>query len=385
MTPKPSLSMWRALSSGRNPSDCTGLWYNWTKYVDEPITDAELGTLRDLLTSPWIFIVVLFTVTTVFPTKAHAVSCSWEDNSGAFHMTDDRSKAPKQATCKDTAEQPVIIRTRNTDEQTSYKQNSDTGNNGFTLFEIRLTESAPPPLGLKPTDADLANAIFWVLGNKLGLPLPSSTTAYVYTDKSSFIDGLIQIGGETSEMATKKVNTFAAFTARKGLLLRRDLLARMSLNLRAKIFAHELTHISQYQLGVGGRRWPAQWLREGHADWVAYQTLDSMGLRTFNESRAMVVHAIKTSPTTVHSFPDLDALANMGKWVDSKKQLGEQATYGQSFLAVEWLIERYGQAKLLEYFRRYATDKIPGRTWQSVYPISYRQFKDEFRNSLESL
>ncbi len=289
-------------------------------------------------------------------------------------MSDDRSKAPSDAKCDDT-EEPVIVN----------KPSTDKSKQGYSQFEIRLTETAPPPLGSKPKDADLANTIFWLLSNKMGLPLPSSTVAHVYADKSSFIEGLIEVGGETSEMATKKVNTFGAFASRKGLLLRSDSLARMPLTSRAEIFAHELTHISQCKLGEGGRRWPAQWLREGHADWEAFQVLEIMGLRPFSESRARFISAIKASPTAASAFPDLDALDTIAKWIDAKNRFGRPGTYGQSFLAVDWLIERYGHAKLIELLGKYGSASESGKAWRSVYPISQRQFINEFHNRLQTL
>jgi hypothetical protein len=329
-------------------------------------------------------IIALLAITAAFPPKAHAIVCTWEDRNGVFHLTDDRSKAPKQSKCDDIV-QHEIIPAQHTDNQTLYKKDANAGNHGHSQFEIRRSETSPPPLGSKPKDAELANAIFWILSNRLDLPLPSATVAHVYTGKMAFIDGLMQVGGETNEMATKKVDNFAAFASRRGLLLRSDLLSRMSLTSRAGLFAHELTHISQFKLGEGGRRWPAQWIREGHASWVSYKVLEIMGLRPFSVSRAMVVRSIKTSSTPINSFPDLDTLDNMGKWVEAKSRLGRPATYGQSFLAVDWMIERYGHAKLLELMEKYASDSESGKAWRIVYPFSHRQFIDEFRDRLKSI
>ena len=61
------------------------------------------------------------------------------------------------------------------------------------------------------------------------------------------------------------------------------------------------------------------------------------------------------------------------------------ATYGQAFLAVDWLVERYGSAKLLEFLGRFALDADPREHWRTVFPISDRQFADEFRARLEGL
>ena len=66
-------------------------------------------------------------------------------------------------------------------------------------------------------------------------------------------------------------------------------------------------------------------------------------------------------------------------------QLGAPSTYGQAFLAVDWLIERYGSAKVLEFLGRFALQAEPREHWRTVFPIPYRQFADEFRSRLEDL
>ena len=55
------------------------------------------------------------------------------------------------------------------------------------------------------------------------------------------------------------------------------------------IFAHELTHVSQRKLAEGGRGGAAQWILEGHADWVKVQVLDLLGFRPYRESRDEIV------------------------------------------------------------------------------------------------
>jgi hypothetical protein len=66
-------------------------------------------------------------------------------------------------------------------------------------------------------------------------------------------------------------------------------------------------------------------------------------------------------------------------------RLGSPATYGQAFLAVDWLVEQYGSAKLTEFLGRFALDADPRGHWGTVFPISYRQFGDDFRARLDGL
>src|SRR5437667_363704 len=76
---------------------------------------------------------------------------------------------------------------------------------------------------------------------------------------------------------------------------------------------------------------------------------------------------------------------NQATFVDGIIQLGAPATYGQAFLAVDWLIEHYGSAKLLEFLGRFALQAEPREHWRTVFSIADRQFGDEFRSRLEGL
>jgi len=202
----------------------------------------------------------------------------------------------------------------------------------------------------------------------------------VYVNQAAFVDGLIKIAGQKADEAWDRRDAFGTATG-AGLFLRGDYLDRMNLVGRASLFAHELTHVSQGRLRAGGRGRPAQWILEGHAEWVKFKVVDLLGYRSYAESRDIMVHAALGS--TIKFFPDLAALANNAAWTEATRQHGAMATYGQAFLAVDWLVEQYGSAKLLEFLGRFALDTDPREHWRQVFPISYRQFADEFRARLE--
>ncbi len=245
----------------------------------------------------------------------------------------------------------------------------------YREYEIRFSGEASP-LGKSPSDADLINAVAWTMSNKLDLPFPVGTKAYIYVNQATFVDGLIQIAGEERQQAWDKGRFASGVAARAGILLRGDHLARMHLLARAGLFAHELAHVSQRKLADGGKAGAAMWILEGHADWVKFQVLELLGLRQYRESRDEVVRS---------SSPDLQVLTTSAGWVRSMNQLGDPATYGQAFLAVDWLIERYGSAKLLEFLGRFALQAEPREHWRTVFSIADRQFGDEFRSRLEGL
>ena len=254
----------------------------------------------------------------------------------------------------------------------------------YREYEIGFSGEASP-LGKSPSEAELINAVAWIMSNKLGLPFPAGTKAYIYVNQATLVDGLIQIAGEKREEAWDKGRFATGVATRVGLFLRGDHLAQMHLLGRAGLFAHELTHVSQRKLAEGGRGGAAQWILEGHADWIKVQVLDLLGFRPYRESQDEIVRSIIGSKMPVKFFPDLEALATNAGWASARNQLGAPATYGQAFLAVDGLIERYGSAKLLEFLGRFALQTEPREHWRTVFPISYRQFVNEFRVRLEGL
>jgi hypothetical protein len=252
----------------------------------------------------------------------------------------------------------------------------------YRLYEIRVDAPATPALGGNPSDSELIDAIAWLMHHRLDLPFPQDIKVYVFVNEPAFVDGLNQIAGTKSEEASERRFAFGVAT-RGALYLRGDYLTRMNLAGRASLTAHELTHVSQDRLRQGGRARPAQWILEGHAEWVKFKVVDLLGYRAYAESRDIMVRAALGS--MIQFFPDLPALTTNTAWMEATGKLGAMATYGQAFLAVDWLVEQYGNAKLLEFLGRFALDADPREHWRTVFPLSYRDFVDKFRTRLEGM
>jgi len=255
----------------------------------------------------------------------------------------------------------------------------------YREYEIRFEREAQPALGPSPSDEELVNAAAWLIRHKLELPFPPAIKAYVYVNQATLVEGLVKIAGDSSDEAWDRGRYAAGVAARSGLFLRGDYLASMHLVARAGLIAHELAHVSQTRLREGGRGRPAQWILEGHADWVKVRVLDLLRYRSYAESRDHIVRTVVGSPTPIKLFPDLQEVARNDAWVASTNKLGAPATYCQAFLAVDWLVERYGGAKLTDFLGRFSLDSAPREHWGQVFPVSYRQFLDEFRVRLGSL
>jgi len=246
-------------------------------------------------------------------------------------------------------------------------------------------DRAPAGLGHDPDEVHIAQVVAPLIRDRLGLPFPERTTVRVYVNQATFAEGLTREGGHVTDDAWDRSRVAAAIASPHGLFVRGDLLNSMRLMDKVALIAHELAHVNQMEMRRGGRGAPAHWIREGHADWVKYQVLEFLRIRTYVESRDEVKRAILRSPTSIRFFPPLDELARADRWTDAGLRLGSPATYGQSFLAIDWLVERYGIERLHEFNRRFSGNEDPRSHWSRVYPVRYSEFLSEFRARLEQL
>jgi hypothetical protein len=245
---------------------------------------------------------------------------------------------------------------------------------------------APATLGADPDELRVAKVVAQLIRDRLGLPFPEGTTVHVYVNQATFAEGLAREGGHVSDEAWDRARVASAVASPRALFVRGDIVNAMRLMDRVGLIAHELAHVCQMEMRRGGRRAPAQWIREGHADWVKYQVVDFLAMRTYGESRDEVKRAILRATTPIQFFPPLNDLSRSGPWTDTTIRLGWSATYGQAFLAVDWLIERYGVERLNTFNRRFSADDADPRShWSSVYPIAYPEFVSQFRARLERL
>lgn len=243
----------------------------------------------------------------------------------------------------------------------------------------------PAALGSNPDDVAIAQTSARLMRETLGLPFPSDTKIHVYVNRATLAEGLVREGSLKPDVAWEKARFAAGVATRRGLFLRGDLIAGMPLLDRVALIAHELTHVCQMELRRGGQGSPAVWIREGHADWVKFRVLEWLQIRSYADSRAEAQRRILRSTTPIRFFPDLTALRDSTSWDDATNRFGGVATYGQAFLAIDWLVERDGIEKLHEFLRRFALAGDPRTHWAEVYAIPYAQFNEEFRARLEAL
>jgi hypothetical protein len=253
----------------------------------------------------------------------------------------------------------------------------------------------PSGLPTELEDARIFHAVAGSIRRDLKLPLPHVDVEVV--DKRAFVE-ILATWGRRAELARESRHATAVALGHR-TVVQSDHLASMSAPERAMLYAHELAHIAQAHLQLGGGH--AQvWMLEGHAEWVSRQVVDRLGYRSYARSRAEVEQAVCDSPVRRERFPTLTKLETMEAWVPAAARLGWTATYGQAFLAIDRLVERYTEYKLHELFRRFRApearlhsidaggffgDPFGHRAWSAVFPVPYRDFVAEFRAHLATL
>ena len=266
-----------------------------------------------------------------------------------------------------------------------------------------LAQDAPTPTPPRPADASrvptpaedarLVDTVARTLAGDFQLPV--SDVAIEALDGDALAQILVNWGMRAE--LVPDVEEAAGVAMGDRVLVRADALAHMGAAERARLYAHEMTHIAQARLGASSG---LTWILEGHADWVAYRLSDRLGHRSYADSLERVRRRVRSSRLHVGRFPGLGELESTEQWLHAANTAGWAATYGQAFLAVDRLIELYSEAKIRELFRRSgdadrrlrAVDERSGfadlfarRDWNAVFPAAYRDFVADFRAYLDTL
>jgi hypothetical protein len=252
------------------------------------------------------------------------------------------------------------------------------------VVAVRLPRSEPPPLATESGDPEVLSAVAWFVTQRVGLPLPLWLHAHFFPSQDAFEQGLVARARVDADIAREQARFATGVGTAEGMFLRGDRLAGAPLHVRVGLYAHELTHVSQYELAGGRRGASEQWLREGFADWVRYQALDHFRVRPYAESRRRAIREVRQWGAAAR-LPALGVLVSNRQWTAARTQWGAAATYGQAFLAADWLVERAGRERVVEYFRRFGRSDDRAAHFREVFGMPPGQFHVEFRTRLASL
>lgn len=229
---------------------------------------------------------------------------------------------------------------------------ADEGRAVYSISIDRLSLGVASDFAPIPTWESTVRRVARVMRNDLDLPLPDRITLQLYRSPALLEQGLIDDG--VAPPLAARLGDFAA-----GVTLDRSLLllepeARRGARDWTRLVAHELTHVSQAELGgTGGHG--SQWLAEGMADWVAYRVLDRLGISGMAGERSLTLAAAREALGAGVPL-DLDALGNPRSFLDATARQGV-GTYRLAFMLTDRLIERHGFPRLVGYFRDAGDDR----------------------------
>jgi hypothetical protein len=225
----------------------------------------------------------------------------------------------------------------------------------------RLLPRRPPPILLTvegtPADAAAVGRIARILQDDLGLPLPVRITARLYEGPRPFEQGLVQHAALPAPRAAELAR-FAVGAAIPGSLLLVTPAPAVSPSPEwPRLIAHELTHLAQIEL-AGPEAAPAQWLAEGMAEWVAYETLGRLGLDDL-QARHRLARASGIEYVQRTGGLDLDPLATVEGFIAGHQRAGTLRTYRLTLHLAEALVREHGFAALVGYFRAFRVSRDP--------------------------
>ena len=231
------------------------------------------------------------------------------------------------------------------------------------------------------TDALAVRGIAAILARELGLPVPSRFTVYFYDSAKSFERGLIQ-DGDVSPARAAELRDFAIGVGRRRQLLLNEEGIDPSRREWLRLIAHEMTHVCQIELAEGEGR-AAQWLAEGMAEWVAFTVLERLHLDSMANRREIARRGIRNHAALVSARLDLATLGTPRGFTVRHRREGSVPTYQLAFLMTDYLIERNGFGRVVEYFRSFGTSQSPRENFEQAFGTSLDDFEREILTHLK--
>ncbi len=241
-----------------------------------------------------------------------------------------------------------------------------------------------------PTDAEdlrspetAVRGIAAIMVRDLGLVVPERVTVYVYSGREVFEQGLIR-DADIAPVRAAELSDFAVGVGKRRQLLLHDEPGMGQGPEWLRLIAHEMTHVSQIELAQGEGR-AEQWLAEGMAEWVAFAVLERLRLDTLNRRRAVAVAGVRAQAALQTGRLDLETLGTPRGFTMRHLREGSLPTYQLSFLMTEYLIQRDGFSRLVEYFRAAARSRDRRANFGRAFGQSLDQFEGEVLEYLHGL
>jgi hypothetical protein len=251
----------------------------------------------------------------------------------------------------------------------------------FTLDTRAL--GASPDAGQLGTHEDAIRGIATILARDLGLPMPATFTAYVYSGRDGFERGLVH-DAHVSPIRAAELSEFAVGIGKRRQLLLNDEGGTARGREWFRLIAHELAHVSQIELAHGEGR-AEQWLAEGMAEWTAFNVLERLGLDTVVNRRSLAIAGIRNHAALVAARLDLETLGHPRGFTVRHLREGSLPTYQLAFLMADYLIARDGFPRVVAYFTSFERRQDRHANFRATFGQSLDQFELEVLAHLKSV
>jgi hypothetical protein len=213
-----------------------------------------------------------------------------------------------------------------------------------------------------------------ILVSDLELPMPSAFTAYVYSGRQGFERGLV-VDANVSPIRAAELSEFAVGIGKRRQLLLNDEGGTARGREWFRLIAHELAHVSQIELAQGEGR-AEQWLAEGMAEHVAFQVLERLDAGSLDLHRRLAIVRVQRQPAFAHGRLYLNTLGSPRDFTLRHQREGSVETYHLTFLLADYLVERHGFDKVVEYFRRLKRQSSAA-AFRSAFGYSIAMFESQ--------
>jgi Protein of unknown function (DUF1570) len=199
---------------------------------------------------------------------------------------------------------------------------------------------------------------------------------FFFCDDRRALEAALLESGYEPTLARNTAQTMDAIGGHRRVLVNALALTRQPWPGRVASLAHEMAHSLQYEWGGGRRGTSDQWLREGFAEWLSMQVMDRLRALPFQESRRQYRNAIQALKRS--DLPRLSQMVTFPEWVEINRR-GNRAAYAQAFVAVDFLIERHGLPKVVDYFRRFAESEDRAANFTAAFGEDLQAFEEALR------
>jgi len=225
---------------------------------------------------------------------------------------------------------------------------------------------------LRTTD-EAVRGIAAIMAKGFGLPVPNHVVVHVYDGRRAFAQGLMR-DARVSPVQAARLSDFAIGVGARGQVLLNDQPTDRTERERLRLIAHELTHVSQIEL-AGGEGRGEQWLAEGMAEWVAFSTLERLGLDTVERRRQTALAGLRTHTTLLQGGLDLEAHGAPQGFTTWHLREGSMPVYQLAFLIADYLIERRGFDRTRAYFASFRRSANRRANFEAAFGRSLADFE----------